>query len=322
MEDVIENMGIGYLKLYGESVPTGVISASAAGSALLGLDDCIKYFCKKQAPGLAAFDFEIPVKTSEGSWVVWVQEYGALVLGGTATIGAGAYVKKAAEKMAEKDFKDIGLGDVVRKSVDALKKLIDVIKHTKGNRDWATDLRWRASEGYVGIENDSGEVIYIPIEYLRWFMDIPPNLLKKIASTVREGRSLEIGVKAEDGKNFDKATLTLSDKQHFGHQPAANEDSEFLFPELEHGDQVRLEGKLIRGNENANSLGLEYRGHVINCIPAAGNIKKYKPALFLHCIVEGTISRLYKQANVAERRPAIIISDITPLETDDQLTLL
>lgn len=317
-----ESSGVGYLKLYGEAVPTGVISASAAGNVLLGLDDCIKYFCRRQAPGLAAVDYEIPVKTSEGSWVVWVQEHGMLVVTGIAAIGASSYVKKAAEKMAEKDFKDIGLSDVVRKSVDALKKLIDVLKHTKGNREWTSDLHWAAGAGVVGIENESGETIYIPMEYLKWYMEIPPNMLKRISATVREGRSLEVGVRSEDGGHFEATTITVEEKSFFGHQPAANDDGEFLFPELEHGDTVRLEGKLTRGNENANSLGLEYHGHVLNCVPGIGNIKKYKHALFLHCVVEGTVSRLYKQSHIAERRPTIIISDITPLESDDQLTLL
>jgi hypothetical protein len=316
-----DSSGVGYLKLYGEAVPTGIISASAAGNVLLGLDDCIKYFCRRQAPGLAAVDYEIPVKTAEGSWVVWIQEHGMLVASGVVTIGAGAYVKKAAEKMAEKDFKDIGLSDVVRKSLDAFKKLIDVLKHTKGNREWASDLHWPGA-GVVGIKNESGEIIYVPIEYLKWYMEIPSAMLKRISSTVREGRSLEIGVRNGDGGNFEATTITVEEKSFFGHQPAANDDGEFLFPELEHGDEVRLEGRLTRGNENANSLGLEYHGHVLNCVPGVGNIKKYKPALFLHCVVEGTVSRLYKQSHVAERRPTIIVYDITPLESDDQLTLL
>ncbi|WP_288431770.1 hypothetical protein [uncultured Stenotrophomonas sp.] len=322
MEDA-EDSAVGYLKLYGDAVPSGVISASAAGNVLLGLDDCIKYFCRKQAPGLAAIDYEIPVKTDEGSWIVWIQEHALLVATTVGAIGMGAYVKKAAEKMAENDFKEIGLSDVVRKSVDALKKLVDVLKHTKGDRDWASHLHWGAGAGVVGIENDIGEIIYIPIEYLKWYMEIPPTMLKRISGTVREGRSLAIGVKSGDGTHFEATTITEAEKSFFGHPPAANDDGELLFPEMEHGDLVRLEGKLTRGNENANSLGLEYHGHVLNCVPGIGNIKKYKPALFLHCVVEGTVSRLYKQSNVAERRPTIIISDITPLESDDdQLSLL
>lgn len=314
--------GVGYLKLYGDAVPTGVISASAAGNLLLGLDECIRYFCKRQAPGLAAIDYEIPVKTAEGSWIVWIQEHGMLVLSGIATVGAGSYVKKAAEKMAEKDFKDVGLSDVVRKSIDALKKLIDLLKHTKGSREWVSGLHWSVGAGVVGIRNESGDVIYIPIEYLKWYLDVPTMMLKRISATVRVGRSLEVGVRSSEKGGFESTSITAEEKQFFGHQAAANDDSELLFPELQHGDEVRLEGRLTRGNENANSLGLEYQGHVLNCVPGVGNIKKYKPALFLHCIVEGTVSRLYKQSHIAERRPTIIISDVTPLESDDQLTLL
>lgn len=48
-------------------------------------------------PGLAAVDYEIPVKMDEGSWIVWVQEHGALVITAVATLGLSSYVKKVAD---------------------------------------------------------------------------------------------------------------------------------------------------------------------------------------------------------------------------------
>ena len=320
MEDT-DRPGIGYLKLYGEAVPTGVISASAAGNLLLGLDECIRYCCRMQSPGLAAIEYEVPVRTSEGSWIAWIQEHGVLIASGLATYGIGSYVKKAAEKMAEKDFRDVGLSDVIRKSMDAFRKLLEVLKHTKGSREWNSRLHWKTVNGVVGIENEAGEIIYIPIEYFKWYMDVPHAMLKRISSAVREGCSLEVGSLTEDG-HLETTTITVADKSLFGHLPASNDDGGILFPELEHGDAVRLAGRLIRGNENANSLGLEYNGHVLNCVPESGNIKKYKPALFLPCIVEGRISRLHKQPNAAERRPTVIVSDVIPLHPDDQLPLV
>lgn len=310
--DDLESLSVGYMKLWGDNVPDGIVGASAAGNALLGFDVCLRYFNRKQSPALLKTEYEIPVKTTDGSWIVWV-------LGSGVAVFAAAYLRKAAEKMAENDFKDVGLKDVIRKSVDALKTLIDLIKHTKGKPDFAsTGLNWQIGEGRVGVENEDGVTIYVPIEYFKWYLDLPPNMLSQIVSVVGVNRTLTVGVN-RDGR-YETATVAEDDKGYFITSAAANDD-EFLFPELKHGDFVRLEGRLTRGNANSNSVGLEYNGHVINCIPEAGNIRRYKPALFLQCIVEGTISRLSRQSNIAEKRPTIIVSSIIPLESDDQTDL-
>lgn len=313
--DAIEQGSVGYMKFSGRAVPRGVIGANAGGTALLGFDECLRFFAKKQAPALAKLEYEIPVKTTEGSWLVIVLG----VLGAGATIFGSAYLKKAGEKMAENDFKDVGFKDVLRKSVDALRSLVELVKHTKGKLDFgSTDISWRVKDGLVGVANDSGEVIFIPIEFFRWYLDLPPGLLFKMTSVIEEERVLTIG--AERDGRFEETTVTAAEKVYFGHEAAANEE-DLLFPELEHGAAVRLEGHLTRGNEDSNSVGLKYKGHILNCVPESGNIKRYKPALFLTCIVEGTISRLYKQSNVAEKKPTIIFSSITPIETDDQIGL-
>ncbi len=310
--DAIEQGSVGYMKFSGEAVPKGIIGANAAGTALLGFDECIRYFSKKQSPAFAKLDYEIPVKTTEGSWIVWV-------LASLGTIWGGAYLKKAGEKMAENDFKDVGLKDVLRKSISALRHLVALVKHTKGMLDWgSTDIRWRVNDGLVGVANESGEVIFVPIEFFRWYLDLPPGLLMKMTSVIEDERVLTIG--AEKNGRFEETTVTAAEKVYFGHEAAANEE-DLLFPELEHGAAVRLEGHLTRGNEDSNSVGLKYKGHILNCVPESGNIKRYKPALFLTCIVEGTISRLYKQSTVAEKKPTIIFSSITPIETDDQIGL-
>lgn len=310
--DDLENLSVGYMKLWGEDVPDGIVDASAAGNALLGFDVCLRYFNRKQSPALLKTEYEIPVKTTDGSWIVWV-------LGSGAAIYAAAYLRKAAEKMAENDFKDVGLRDIMRKSVDALKTLIDLVKHTKGKPNFAaTDLNWQISDGRVGLTNDDGVTIFVPVEYFKWYLDLPPNMLSQVMRVVGVDRTLTVGVN-KDGK-YDTASVSNDEKGYFTTDAAANDD-EFLFPELKHGDFVRLEGRLTRGNANSNSVGLEYKGHVINCIPEAGSIRRYKPALFLQCIVEGTISRLSRQSNVGEKRPTIIVSSIIPLESDDQIDL-
>lgn len=277
----------------------------------MALDDTLKYFNRQQSRGFATLPYEITVKTHKGSWTV-------LILGGLG-IFAGAYIKKAAEKMAERDFDGVGFKDVIRKSVDALRRLVELVKHTKGSLDFsALDLSWRAAGGMVGIEGHDGTVMYIPIEYFKWYLGIPKNFLYRLTQSVEENRSLVVA--SEEGGSIVEAEVSLRDKIFFGHADASP-DGEFLFPELQHGSTVELEGRLTRGNENTNSIGLEYRGHILNCIPETGSIVHFKPALFLKCRVFATVSRLAKQHTEAERRPTLIISHVVPLETDDQLNL-
>jgi len=305
------NEGVGYIKLVGSSVEDGSVGAEAAGKALLALDDLLKYFNRQQSKGFSSLPYEITVKTKEGSWEV-------LVLGGIG-IFAGAYIKKAAEKMAERDFADVGFKDVLRKSIDAIRWLVKLVKHTKGTLDFAsTEISWKISEGKVGVENYDGETMYVPIEYFKWYFGISKSLLKGLTQPIEENRTLIVASEQDGG--VDEVEVNLSDIIFFGHEDVSSEE-EFLFPELEHGQKIELEGRLTRGNENTNSLGLEYAGHVLNCVPETGSITQFKPALFLKCRVFATVSRLVKQHVEAERRPTLIISHVAPLESDDQLKL-
>lgn len=306
-----ENEGVGYVKFVGSAVADGAIGADAAGNTLLALDEVIRYFNRQQSKGFSSLPYEITVKTHKGSWEI-------IVLGGVA-IFAAAYIRKAGEKMADNDFANVGFKDVIRKSVDALRRLVELAKHTKGKLDFAMpDVSWRVADGIVGIGNDEGEVLYIPLEYFQWYVGISGSLLKKLTGQVQDNRSLVIASEFEG--QVEQTLVTTSDKVYFGHERATDEE-EFLFPELEHGQLVELEGRLTRGNENTNSIGFEYSGHVINCVPETGSIIQFKPALFLRCRIVATVTRLLKQHTEAERRPTLILRYVMPLETDDQLGL-
>jgi hypothetical protein len=196
----------------------------------------------------------VPVRTTEGSWIAWILAGGAAI-GGAFAIG---YAKKAGEKMAEAGFKDIGFKDVFKKSVHALQTLVKLVKHTQAFRGW--DLRnglVKADSSEVGLVNAKGELIYVPIEYLRWYVSLPPNVVSKLTHSVSETRVLTIGVQ-HDGY-VEEESVTTQEKTLFD-ESADAVDEDVLFPEFEHGDEVSLRGKLTRGNANSNSLGLEYEG--------------------------------------------------------------
>lgn len=307
---------VGYIKYSGRAVERGIIDAGSAGSALLGLDEALRYFNAQQSPDFATLQYDIPVQTRPGSWE-------AIVLGGLTAVAGGfalGYAKKAGEKMAEHDFANVGMKDVLRKSMDAMKTLAKVVKHTRRPRGWEqARFGMDSPEPEVVLLNDHGAELRVPAEYFRWYQQMPPQLLVRMTTVVRKDRVLTIGL-SDDGPDGDVQVLE-EEKSLFEALPDDELDDDFLFPELIHGNQVSLDGRLIRGNETTNSVGLEYQGHIINCVPAAGSVRKYKAALFLRCRVHGRVNRLTKSRFVADRKPTLILDRVVPLEKDRQRQL-
>lgn len=316
-EDVcVEYEEVGFIKFRESGLPSGVVDASAAAAALMGLSECLKFFNNKQARGVSAMAYNIPVRTQPGSWEAVV-----LAAVGLGSVFGASYVKKAAEKMAENDFKDVGFKELFRKSMDALRTLTELVKKTGASRGWeGNELVVDESGEYVAVLGMDGDEVLVPIEYFRWYQEIPKNFLTKLVSPVEGPLKLVIGSKSVHGSL--ETTVHSSDKQYFASKVAEQQEDGMLFPDLEHGMDVSLDGRLIRGNAAANSVGLEYMGHVINCLPANGSVKEYKPALFLRCRVDGKITRFTKHRYVPDRRPTLIIDRVLPLEEDAQMGLL
>lgn len=307
---------VGYIKYTGRDVERGVIDAGSAGSALLGLDEALRYFNTQQSPGFASLEYDIPVQTRAGSWE-------AIVLAGAAAVGGAfalGYAKKAGEKLAERDFTDLGMKDILRKSLDAVKTLAKVVKHTRRSRGWEqARFAMEGAEADVVLLNDRGEELRLSAEYFRWYQTMPPHLLLRMTSVVRRERVLTIAL-AED-QSSQQVEVLEEDKPLFETSAEDEIEDDFLFPELIHGNRATLAGRLIRGNEASNSVGLEYQGHVINCVPVKGSIRQYKAALFLRCRVHGLINRHTKSRFVADRRPTLILERVVPLEKDKQKKL-
>ena len=167
--------------------------------------------------------------------------------------------------------------------------------------------------------NDRGEELSVPLEYFRWYHQMPPRLLVKMTSVVRSSRVLTIGVVGDTPS--DEVLVEEPDKPLFDDTSDDEIEEGILFPELEHGKLATLEGRLIRGSEASNSVGLEYQGHIINCVPSHGNVRQYKAALFLRCRVSGRVTRQTKSRFVADRRPTLIVEKVIALEKDTQQSL-
>lgn len=304
---------IGLIKYSGENLPNGIIDAKSAGFALIGLDEAIRFFNKQQSRNFSSAVYDIPVQTRSGSWE-------AVVLAGTAVAGAFAlgYAKKAGEKMAENDFKEIGLKDILSKSMAAIQTLAKTVKTTNKSGNWE-ELRIEPTIGsmdLIVLKTPTSDDFKIPLEFYRWYQQMPSHILARMTSAIRKDRTLTIT--SIHNNKTESTTLVEADRPLFEEAEEDDLDDGAIFPELTHGSSVTLDGRLIRGSEASNSVGLEYLGHIINCIPDVGSIRQYKPALFLRCRVTGLITRHSKSRFVADKRPTLIIQHVTPLEKDSQ----
>lgn len=292
---------LGYVKYSGELVKDGYLDARKSAQALLGVDEAVRFFVFQQAPELRTVDFEFPVKVKKGSWEIVI---GGIVL---------AYGVKAAQKMAENDFKDIGIKDIFTKALSAIQWVIRIGKHMGDlTIKKFENVQFRDNNGLIGIRNAQGEYLYVPKQYLDFYVSANPALLKKMSEVVEEERSLTVGV--YEGQAVIEEVVTRRHRQIFTHE--LEEKEEPILPELEHGQSVVLEGELTRGNEMSNTMGLGYHGHVLTAIPEVGSIVRFKPSLFLRCQVHGRVSREDEKGRLDARRPKIIFTRIEPLESD------
>lgn len=303
---------IGYLKYEGKLVEDGLLDARKAAQALLGFDEAIRFFVGQQSSLLRDLDFEIPVRLRKGSWEALIPI--SLIDWIVTAIGAGAttYFVTAAKKMAEKDFEKKGLRDILIHAVEAIQWTIRIGKHLGDlTKKKFEKVQFRNQNTEIGIPNQEGKILFVPKRFFEFFVSASPRLLKKMAELIEEERRLEIGVY----KNGDLVRESVPYQQRRIFTLDAEEE-EVLFPELVHGQEVTLEGHITRGNENTNSLGFMYQGHILACYPETGSVVTYKNALFVNCRIHGSISRLDKFGGYNESKPKIIFSRIEPLDSN------
>lgn len=310
------NEYIGYLKYHGDLVKDGYLDARKAATALIGLDEVLRYFIHQESPRFKDVDFEIPVKIEKGSWLAYipdtVQEW--LVAGGG--IAVTTYVTTAAKKLAENDFKEIGIKDLFKKAFKGIYWVIKLGTHLKTLKKAKFDnVKFRNDNREVGIINENGEILYLPVEYIDFYTNCPDSLFSKISEIIEPERELEFGVNDFD----DTAKINASDKEIF--YKKRDEDEEIVLPELKHGDYVEIEGHVTRGNENSNTIGFLYSNHILTCNPREGSIIKYKLNLFSNVIIKGFVNRLDKDGFFKEKKPRIEIIEMVEHIHDRQRNL-
>lgn len=304
---------LGYLKYYGEKVDDGFLDAKKAANALIGFDEILRYFIYQESSSFQDIEFEIPVKIEKGSWLAYIpdtiQEW--FIQGGGLALTT--YAVTASKKMAENDFKEIGIKTIFKKAFKSICWVIKLTRHLgTTKKEKFENLKFRNNNTEVGILNENGEIVYVPIEILELYKKCPDALFSKVAQIVEEEREMEIGLLDSEET---KATIKYSDKNIFYKED--DEEDEIVLPELIHGDHVELEGHTTRGNEKTNTLGFLYADHVLTCKPKKGSIVSHKINLFDNCLIKGVVDRLDKFGNYKEKKPRIIFSELVKIKPFD-----
>lgn|GEM_PF-2587374 len=141
---------LGYIKYEGELVANGVIDARSASEALASFDSALRFFITEERPDLQPVRFPIPVRIEGRSWEAIIPH----TLAGWFTTAVGiavvAYLKTAAQKVAEKDFENIGFRELISKALAGIQWFVTIGKHLRSiKQPPVTKLQWRANNEEV-----------------------------------------------------------------------------------------------------------------------------------------------------------------------------
>lgn len=299
------------IKYEGHLVEDGFLDARRAGEALIGIDETLRYFLYQENPDFEKVEFEVPVRIRKGSWeTLFPENINEVLIKTSLTWGAMKYFGSAFSEMAKKDFKDVGFTDVFEQAFKGLTWVVKMAVHLGSlTIKKLENLKFSKDNKEVALTNKQGETLWVPTEYLELFINCPPKLFSNLARVIEEERELVIIY----NKGKEAETARVNHKRKFIFLPEEDEEA-ILFPELEHGQYVELEGHITRGNESSNTIGFFYKNHVLTCPPDSGNVRDYRQFLFSNCVLKGYVDRLDKKGDYKEKRPRIRFVQIVSVD--------
>lgn len=314
----MDNDILGYISYEGESIKDGAFDARLSAKALLGFDNLIRYFVKIENPELKDVDFNFPVKVKQGSLIIEIPENVTqlvTIVGGTTLLTA--YFVNLAKKAATDGLLETGpvkdIKKVFQGAAMLFKWCVKIRKHLKG----------RKIEGKVDLTTDmvtlevGEDIITVPLDAYLIYQELPSNIFDNVSEAINEDVSLSIGVKTDDGK-IERERVTYTDRPYF--YTSKDVEPEVLFPEFKDGELVELEGDITRNNDRRNTIGFEYRGHILTCEPHENQpltkfknqmISKSEDRFYASVVMQGYIDRSEGTGN----RPKIKFTKITPKES-------
>lgn len=312
---------LAYFKFDGESVKDGYLDARKSAEALIGIDEVFRYFLYKKSPELTSIEFELPVRTRKGSWETLIPENIGDWIQFVLYSGTSIYSATALKKMAQNDVGDKGFKDIFKEIIKGVKWIIQIGKHLKTLKKKKFEkVEFKEQNGiqFIGIYNDNGEILYVPKNYLELFTEIPETIFSRLTKIISEQRELKIGFSENESNDKDdtknEVSISFGEKAIFNKEKV---EEDTLFPELIHNQYVELQGHITRGNENSNTIGFAYNGHILTCYPISGNIVEDRIHFFGDCIIRGYVNRLDKSGAYIEKRPKIAYMDIKTSDNNE-----
>jgi len=290
-----ETSYIGYLKYSGASVKDGYLDATKTAEALLGFDKALRFFVEDSLPELKGKPFEIPVRIQKGSWEALIPT------------SIGQWIATFGIATTTNPFL---FSDAFREALKMMQWAIQICVHLQGESvKTIRKIGWGDNDT-IPITNSAGKTLEVPKKYFDKYSEMPPKYLSQMARLVQDDREMKIGV-MEGGRRVETG-ITMAEKYFFTEEE--EELTEVLFPELVHGQVVNLNGVTTRGNLKTNSMGLEYKGHILSCTPERGSVAVFKHALYCTCTITGVVNRKSDFSGLLDaKKPKITFSSIVPI---------
>ncbi len=310
---------IGYIKYEGKGVEDGIFDARKSAQALLGFDQAVRYFAAKEEPYLLDKDYELPVEIKKDSWDIFLPIIEDLMSPeGAIKVMAVTYLAKMASKAATDGLLETGISKdiqaIFRGSIIAMQWVIKIAKHI-GSFSKSIQLKYNLEDDEVEVVNTNKQSIVIPRKYYDIYKECPETILNRLVANIEEDRVLKVGVFTEN--EVEEVSINESQKSIF--YTAEIEENEILYPELQDGDRVELEGTITKVNEKANTLGFQYVSHILTIEPMSSKVTDYKSQLisqdnehiFPAVKIKGVVDRKGSKGEFL-KKPRIVFTSLIP----------
>ncbi len=315
-----ENDNLNFIKLEGKRVEDGKITLTDVHNILSGIEKTTKYFINSEHPELKD-NYDIEIRLESGSLIAWLV---SVVIGG----GLAAYAISAGTQMAKNDVGDKTSKEILDKAVKKIKSTARIAKHmgVMGKHQFHPEETKITGADNIVIINPSGEELTVTKDELETYAKAPKDIFKKITSVVDNDTQLFIGEAGETTQSDTIVRIDADSKPYFGSNNA--DDDGVVFPEWQHGENLKLKGTLSRANTNTGTLGFVYGGHILTSTLKSKEIRDIKDSLFDKEIeIEATIIRTQKKLDADDelKKPKLeitkltTIGDITPRDHTVQL---
>ena len=315
---------LGTVYFTGSSVQDGRVDLAKTTKYLTGLEKALKYHISQSDSQAMVGNTSIEVRLRPGSLVTEI--LGLVLASGVVAplaVGAGAYLKTAAEQLAKNDVGDKTTKEVAKRAVESMVSTIKIAKHLgtmMRNKAFKPEEAKAIDAGTIILTNSKGEQLTVTKTELDQYRNTPKNEYRDMVSLIDKETRMYIGDGAIDKESIPDSAVSIEFKdKHVFDDREQQADSKVIFPELAQDDRVVLEGELTRGNGRSNTLGFSYSGRILKCIPyGSDSVKDMRDMLFGYVRLEARVDRrsTVKGSEAILAKPILRIVSVEKIEED------